>query len=283
MELFTIDAEKVKVDGGASFGVVPKTIWSKYCKSDENNLIDISLRCLLIKDGSKLILIDTGCGNKQSDKFYSYLYVTGRNNLQESFIKYGFSFEDVTDVILSHLHYDHCGGAVIFNKISNKLEPAFKNAIYWCTKSQWKRANNPFIIERASYFKENFVPLYDAGILNFLEKEGKFNPNIYLKIVNGHTTGQIVPIINYYNATVVYTADFIPSSAHIQLTHIPAYDYEPLISLKEKEDFLNIAAERNYVLFLEHDIDHECCIVEKIDKGFKVKDAFALSEIKKYI
>ena len=284
MELYTINAENIKLDGGAAFGVVPKLIWEKFVKADANNLIDAALRCLLIKDNERLILIDTGCGDKQSDKFYSYLYISGRDKLQNSFNKLGFSFNDVTDVILTHLHYDHVGGALKYNADRTKMEAVFINAKYWCTKTQWERAQNPFLIEKPSYFNENYQHLMDSGKLNLIDDEMYFTPDIYFKIVNGHTSGQIVPVINYKGRKIAYMADFIASTAHVQLTYIPAYDYQPLLSLKEKEEFLKKAFEENYVLFFEHDFDSECCTLQRTDKGIKVKETFTLEDfIKKVI
>ena len=279
MEIYSVPAENIKVDGGASFGVLPKLIWEKYCKADANNLIDVASRCLLIKDENRLILIDTGCGNKQSDKFYSYLYLTGRDNMQNAFKKYGFTFYDVTDVILTHLHYDHCGGAVVYNSDRTKLLPAFPNAKYWCSKAQWERAHAPYIIEKPSYFPENFEPLMEKGLISFIDKEKQFSDNIYLKIVNGHTAGQLIPMINYNGRTIVNGSDFIVSSAHIQPAHIPAFDYEPLISLKEKEDFMTQAVKEEYVLFFYHDFDSECCTVMHSEKGFKIKETFKLEQL----
>lgn len=279
MNLYVINAENLKIDGGACFGVVPKSIWGKFCKVDENNMIDVSLRSLLIKDGNRLILIDTGMGDKQSEKFYSYQFVSGRDNLAKSFSAAGYTYDDVTDVILTHLHYDHCGGAVINNKDKTGFEPAYKNAKYWCTKSQWDRANNPYVIEKASYYSENYQPLMDKGVLNLIDSEMQFTPDIFLKIVNGHTDGQIIPVISYNDRTIVFMSDFITSSAHIPLPFIPAFDYQPLISLKEKEEFLKIAVKENYILFFLHDIVNECCTLENSEKGIRVKEAFKLSTI----
>jgi glyoxylase-like metal-dependent hydrolase (beta-lactamase superfamily II) len=279
MRLYTIDAENIKLDGGAAFGVVPKLIWEKFVKADENNLIDAAVRCMLIMDNDRLILIDTGCGDKQSEKFYSYLYITGRDNMINSFKKYGFTFDDVTDVILTHLHYDHVGGALKYNSDRTQIELVFKNATYWCTNNQWIRAQNPFLIEKPSYFPENYQMLMESGKLKFIEEETYFTPDIYFKIVNGHTSGQIVPIINYKGRKIAYMADFIASTAHVQLTYIPAFDYQPLISLKEKEEFLAIAVKEDYVLFFEHDYLTECCTLQNTEKGIKVKETFSLEEL----
>ena len=279
MELFALRAENIKIDGGSTFGVVPKAIWQKFCKADENNLIDVALRCMLVKDGDRLILIDTGCGNKQSEKFYSYLYITGRDNLLNTVKEAGYTFSDITDVILTHLHYDHCGGAVIVDKSTGKLMPAFSNARYWVSRAQWERANNPYCIDKPSYFNENFLPLLESGVLNFIEKEQYFTPGIFLKIVNGHTAGQLIPIINYKGLKVAFVADFIPSSAHVQPTYIPAFDYEPLVSLREKQEFTNLAADENYVLYFQHDFITECATIARTEKGIIIKETFALKDI----
>ncbi len=279
MRIYSLNAENFKLDGGACFGVIPKSIWGKLCEVDENNMVDVALRSMLIKDENRLILIDTGIGNKQSEKFYSYQYITGKDNLSNSFATLGFSYDDVTDVILTHLHYDHCGGAVKYNDNMTKLEPTFKNARYWCSKSQWLRANNPYIIEKASYYKENYQPLMDKGVLTLIDAEIQLTPNIYLKIVNGHTDGQIVPLIKFKDKTIVFMADFVPSSAHIPIAYIPAFDYQPLISIVEKDEFLNKAVKENYILFFQHDFSTECCKVENTEKGFKVKESFILKTI----
>jgi glyoxylase-like metal-dependent hydrolase (beta-lactamase superfamily II) len=278
MNLYVIKAENWKIDGGASFGVVPKTIWGKFIPSDENNLINSCSRCLLIKDNSKLILIDTGMGNKQSEKFYGYLHLFEDNNLENAFSKNGFSFDDVSDVIFTHLHYDHCGGGVKYNKDKTETQLVFKNATYWCSKAQWDWAVNPNAREKASYFKENFLPVMEKKHLKFINDEVNFKSNIYLKIYNGHTQGQIIPMIRYKGKIIVFVSDFIPSVAHIPLPYIPSYDIQPLISLKEKEDFLNKAADKGFILFFEHDYYNECCTVKHTEKGVRVKDIFTLKQ-----
>jgi len=280
MELYTIYAEDFKLDGGACYGVVPKTIWGKYAPADENNMINICLRSLLIKDGNRLILIDTGIGNKQSEKFLSHCYIFGENSLENSFKKTPYTFDDVTDVIFTHLHFDHCGGAIWHNKLTNNFEPRFKNALYWVSQTQWDLSNKPNAREKASYFTENTALLLEKGMLRFLSNEKYFTPDIYLKIVNGHTKGMIIPIINYNERTIVYAADFIPSLANISVPYIASYDTQPLVSMEEKEVFLEAAAQKEYILFFEHDYYNECCTVYKDEKGrFREKEVMSIKDL----
>lgn len=278
MKLHSIEAGNYKADAGACFGVVPKTIWSKYYEADENNLIPISQRCLLVDDGERLVLVDTGMGNKQSEKFYYYKYLTGEYSLLSSLKQAGYYPEQITDVIFTHLHYDHCGGALIKN--DKGFEAVFKNATHWCSIQQWEWANNPNPREGASYFSENYVPLKEKGMLKFITEEGFFTENISFRIFNGHTDGQIVPLIKFKNQIIAYMADFIPSAAHIPIPYIPSYDTRPLISMKEKESFLKQAYENNYILFFEHDALNQCCTLKMTDKGIRAESFFDL-EIKK--
>ena len=280
MELYTIYAEDFKLDGGACFGVVPKTIWEKYAPADQNNMVNISLRSLLIKDGQKLILIDTGIGNKQNEKFLSHYFLFGNNSLKKSFSSTGYSFDDVTDVIFTHLHFDHCGGAVLLNTETNTYEPQFKNAVYWCSQSQWDLAQNPNVREKASFLKENTDLLFEKGLIRFIDEEQFLTPNIFLKIVNGHTVGMMVPIIKYEDKTIVYGADFIPSMANISVPYIASFDTQPLVSMEEKEIFLDEAVSKNYILFFEHDFYYECCTVLKDERGrFKENKVFKLNDL----
>lgn len=280
MKLYTIYAEDFKLDGGACFGVVPKTIWSKFAPADENNMVKICLRSLLIEEGNRLILIDTGIGNKQNDKFLSHYYIFGENSLENSFNKTPYSFDDVTDVIFTHLHFDHCGGAVFLKKETNTFEPRFKNALYWVSKAQWELAYNPNKREKASFLKENTDILFEKGLMRFIENEQNITPNIYLKIVNGHTIGQMIPIINYNGKTIVYTADFIPSLINISVPYIASYDTQPLVSMEEKELFLEEAVNKKFILFFEHDFYNECCSVMKDEKGrFKNNEVMYLKNL----
>ncbi len=280
MELYTIYEEDFKLDGGACFGVVPKTIWQKYAPADENNMVNICLRSLLIKDDDRLILIDTGIGNKQGDKFLSHYYIFGDNSLEKSFSNTPYTFDDVTDVIFTHLHFDHCGGALCLNKETQTVENRFPNAVFWVSKAQWQLAYNPNKREKASFLKENTDMLYERGLIRFIEKEENFTSNIFLKIMNGHTMGLLVPHIHYKNRTIVYSGDFIPALANLSVPYIASYDTQPLVTMDEKEIFLEEAVKENYILFFQHDYYHECCTVRKDEKGkFREKDVFKFTEL----
>ncbi len=277
--LYPAVAENFKMDGGASFGVVPKSIWSKHIKADENNMIPVTSRCLLIETGNRLILIDTGMGNKQSEKFFSYYYRFGDESFEKSFRKLGFEFDRVTDVILTHLHFDHVGGGVKWADDGQTPELVFKNATYYCTKKQWDWALNPNPRERPSFFKENFMPLFETGHLEFIYEPGEFIDGVGFGIYDGHTRGQIIPFVRYKNRTVVFMADFIPSAFNIHIPFISGYDIDPLLSMKEKETFLEKALENDYVLFFEHDYFNECCNLKKTEKGFRANEIFRLSDL----
>ncbi len=287
MQLYTIDTELFKLDGGAMFGVVPKTMWNKLNPADENNLCTWAMRCLLIQDGNRLILIDNGIGNKQDAKFFSHYYLHGDNTLEKSLKKLGFSKGDITDVILTHLHFDHCGGSV--DRVDGKLVPAFKNATYWSNERHWKWATEPNAREKASFLKENILPIQEAGQLKFIETpenstEDKlatsyFTDNISIRFVNGHTDMMMLPQISYKGKTLVYAADLFPSAAHLPLPYVMAYDMFPLTTLTEKRQFLNEAIEKDYILFFEHDKDIECCNLQQTDRGIRQKDMFKLSEV----
>lgn len=276
--LTALNAENFKMDGGACFGVVPKTIWGKYVPSDSENLIEMSSRCLLVEKNDKIILIDTGMGNKQSEKFFNNFHLSGGSHIENELEKKSYNNDQITDVILTHLHFDHVGGAV--KKMDDgTLKPTFPNATYHCSKLQWDWANNPNPREKASYFPENFIPLSDAGQLNLILKEGQFSDEIELRIFNGHTRGQIIPIIKYKDRKIVYAADFIPSVWNIPLAYVASFDIDPLCAMKEKESFLKETFENNYVLFFEHDYYHECCTVKMTEKGIKADQYFRLDEI----
>jgi glyoxylase-like metal-dependent hydrolase (beta-lactamase superfamily II) len=278
MELFTLIAENWKSDAGATFGVIPKTIWSKLYEVDDQNLVKVTSRCFLIKTSSKLILFDTGMGNKQDEKFFRFRFRFGDDNLVENLKKLGFQPEDVTDVIFTHLHYDHCGGATCFNIDKTEIQLTFMNARYHVSARQWEWAMNPNIREAASYLPENLLPLKNSGRLNLIYDEGWFDDGIFLKMVHGHTEGQIIPIIDYQGKTLVFTADFIPSTAHVPVVWLTAYDVQPLVSLKEKESFLADAVEHDYTLLFLHDIYTECCKVKKTVKGYEAAAAFSLTD-----
>ncbi|HMZ46025.1 MAG TPA: MBL fold metallo-hydrolase [Chitinophagaceae bacterium] len=289
MQLYNIETENFKLDGGAMFGVVPKSIWNKLNPADENNMCSWAMRCLLIQDGNRLILVDNGIGNKQDAKFFSYYFLHGENTLEKSLAKYGFHKNDITDVILTHLHFDHCGGSV--DRIDNKLIPAFKNATYWSNQNHWQWATQPNDREKASFLKENILPIQENGQLQFinlpnttLEQTGKlgmssFNEFIDLRFVNGHTDMMMLPQIKYKNKTIVYMADLLPSAAHIPLPYVMAYDMFPLTTLKEKKSFLQEAVTNEYILMFEHDVHNECCTLQQTERGIKVNEIFKLSEI----
>ncbi|NTW32200.1 MAG: MBL fold metallo-hydrolase [Bacteroidetes bacterium] len=278
MKLHIINAENFKLDGGACFGVVPKSIWSKTVSFDENNMVNVCNRLLLIETGNHKILIDSGIGNKQDEKYLSHFYISG-NTLEENLIQKGFTPADITDVILTHLHYDHVGGCVKYNNERTKLLPVFPNAIIYCSKAQWDWATNPNFREKASYLPENYMSLFENGQLEFIHEEQELFEGILLKIYNGHTTGQLIPEINYKGRKIVYTADFIASTAHVPVPYIPAYDVQPLLSVKEKAVFYEKAVPENYVLFFEHDYLNECCTVQNTEKGFRVNEIFKLEEL----
>ena len=279
MNLYTIDTGFFKLDGGAMFGVVPKVLWSRTNPADENNLCPWAMRSLLIEDGDRLILIDNGIGDKQDDKFLKHYYLHGDVNLHSSLEKHGFSADDVTDVFLTHLHFDHCGGSVKWNKDRSGFEMAFKNAKYWSNKEHWEWATVPNNREKASFLKENIIPIQEAGHLNFVEGENEIFNDFNALFVNGHTEAQMIPHITYKDKTIVFAADLLPSTGHIPLPYVMGYDTKPLITLGEKEKFLNEAAEKEYIIYLQHDNYSECCTVEKTDRGVRLKDTFRLIDI----
>ena len=278
MKLYSILTGNLKLDGGAMFGVVPKVIWSKLYPCDENNLCNWSMRCLLVEEGDRRILIDTGIGNKQSEKFFSNYYLNGSDSLEVSLAKVGNTMDDITDVILTHLHFDHCGGAVRWNEERTDYLPAFKNATYYISRQQWEWATHPNNREKASFLKENILPIQEKGKLHLIESDDTLFPGVSVRLFNGHTDGQVIPFIRYNNTTVVYMADLMPSSAHIPLPYVMSYDTRPLITLKEKEVFLKEAVQNNYLLFFEHDLYRECCTVTETDKGFRMKESYNLSD-----
>lgn len=279
MKLYTIDTGFFKLDGGAMFGVVPKVLWSRSNPADENNLCPWAMRSLLIEDKERLILIDNGIGDKQDDKFLKHYYLHGDVNLHSSLAKCGFSTDDITDVFLTHLHFDHCGGSVQWNNDRSAFEMAFKNAKYWSNKEHWQCATKPNHREKASFLKENIIPIQEAGHLNFVEKEGKLFDNFNTLFVNGHTEAQMIPHITYKDKVIVFAADLLPSTGHIPLPYVMGYDTKPLVTLTEKERFLNEAAEREYIIFLQHDNYNECCTVQHTEKGVRLKETFSLQDI----
>jgi len=276
MKLFPIHITNFKIDGGAMFGVVPKVLWQNKYPADENNLCNWALRSLLVDTGERVILIDNGYGDKQDKKFFSHVYLNGGDGLEGALKKHGYSFDDITDMVLTHLHSDHCGGGVKFNDDRTGYELTFKNATYWVSKSHWDWAMNPNKQEGASFLKENLLPMLESGKLKFIENNTDLYPGINLRLYNGHTIGQIIPFINTGKKTVVFVADLIPSTAHIPLVWNMAYDIRPMDMLQEKEDFLIEAADKNYTLFFQHDLYNECCTVQHTEKGIRVKETFKL-------
>jgi glyoxylase-like metal-dependent hydrolase (beta-lactamase superfamily II) len=278
MNLYPINTGNLKLDGGAMFGVVPKVIWSKMYPCDENNLCNWSMRCLLIVDGNRRILVDCGIGNKQSEKFFSNYYLNGEDSLVKSLAAHGFTTDDITDIILTHLHFDHCGGAVSWNENKTGYIPTFKNATYHTSRLQWEWATNPNNREKASFLKENIVPIKEHEKLNLIESDGELFPGISVRLFYGHTDGQVIPIIRNKNKTVVFMADVLPSAAHIPLPYVMSYDTRPLITLQEKEAFLREAISNNYLLFFEHDLYRECCTIEETERGFRMKESYSLTD-----
>jgi glyoxylase-like metal-dependent hydrolase (beta-lactamase superfamily II) len=278
MKLHVIDTGLFKLDGGAMFGVVPKTIWQKTNPPDDTNMCTWAMRCLLIEDGDKLILIDNGIGDKQDAKFFSHYYLHGNDSLIKSIHKAGFSVNDITDMFLTHLHFDHCGGGV--QKVGDKLELTFPKATYWSNVDHWKWATEPNAREKASFLKENILPMKESGHLKFIDanQPSPFNQfNIFF--ASGHTDKMMIPKIHYKGKTICYMADLLPSVGHIPLPYVMGYDTRPLLTLAEKETFMNEAADNQYILFLEHDSVNECCTVKRTDKGVRVDKMFSLSEI----
>lgn len=278
MKLYPVETGNLKLDGGAMFGVVPKVIWSKLYPCDENNLCNWIMRCLLIVDNDRRILIDTGIGSKQTEKFFSNYYLNGESSLDSSLAGIGVSPDDITDVILTHLHFDHCGDAIRWNETGTDYVPTFKNAVYHTSRRQWEWALNPNNREKASFLKENILPIRDKCRLNLIENDGEIFPGIAVRLFNGHTDGQVIPFISYKNSTVVFMADVLPSAAHIPLPYVMSYDTRPLITLGEKEQFLQEATKENYILFFEHDLYHECCSLKETEKGIRMKEAFTLHD-----
>jgi hypothetical protein len=289
MKLYSIESGKFKLDGGAMFGVVPKSIWNKLVPADENNMCSWALRCLLIEDGNRLILVDNGMGNKQDAKFFGHYYLHGDDTLEQSLAKHGFSKDDITDVVLTHLHFDHCGGSI--ERMGDKLVPAFKNATYWSNERHWLWATQPNEREKASFLKENILPIQESGQLQFINSpetgfsstgllgETSFTDNICFRFANGHTDRMMLPQIQYKGQTLVYMADLLPSIAHIPLPYVMGYDMFPLTTLNEKKRFLQEALAGNYVLFFEHDAQHECCTLQQIEKGIRSKEIFKLQDL----
>jgi glyoxylase-like metal-dependent hydrolase (beta-lactamase superfamily II) len=284
MKLHPIETGNFKLDGGAMFGVVPKTIWSKTNPADNNNLIDLAARCLLIEDGNKLILIDTGLGNKQSEKFFGYYSLWGDHSLDKSLQKAGFHRDDITDVFMTHLHFDHCGGSIQWNQDKTGYETAFKNARFWSNENHWKWATEPNAREKASFLSENILPMQQSGQLNFIKRnesdfvaESELGFGVFF--ADGHTEKMMIPHIQYNGKTICFMADLLPTAGHIPLPYVMGYDTRPLLTLPEKEKFLNAAADHNYYLFLEHDAHNEIITVERTERGVRLNDVLKCVDV----
>jgi glyoxylase-like metal-dependent hydrolase (beta-lactamase superfamily II) len=290
MNLYTINTGYFKLDGGAMFGVVPKSMWKTINPPDENNMCSWALRCLLIEDGKRLILVDNGMGDKQDAKFFSYYYLHGDDTLDKSLSKHGFHRDDITDVFLTHLHFDHCGGSIV--KEGDKLVPAFKNATYWSNESHWNWATHPNDREKASFLKENILPIEQSGRLKFINHDSKdkgsngdklsrasFGDVFDVIFVNGHTDSMMLPAIHYKEKMIIYVADLLPSQGHIPIPYVMAYDMFPLTTLNEKKSFLKEASRNDYILFFEHDPQYECCSLQQTERGIRPKEFFKLADI----
>ncbi len=279
MKLYSINAGYFKLDGGAMFGVVPKSLWQKINPADDNNMCSWAMRCLLVQDGKRLILIDNGMGNKQDDKFFGYYFLHGNDTLDLSLSKHGFHRDDITDVFLTHLHFDHCGGSIEYNTDRTKLTPAFKNAKYWCNEKHWEWAVNPNPREKASFLKENILPIKESGQLHFLDASQDFMTDFGMFEAHGHTEAMMLPLLHYKNTTVAFLADLIPSAGHIPMPYVMAYDTRPLDTMKEKEYILKQAAQHNWTLFFEHDPTIECATVIQTERGIKLDKTYNLIEL----
>lgn len=289
MKLYSINSGNFKLDGGAMFGVVPKSMWSKLNPPDENNMCSWAMRCLLVEDGNRLVLIDNGMGDKQDAKFFGHYFLHGDDTLDRSLAKHGFNRNDITDVFLTHLHFDHCGGSII--RDGDKLIPAFKNATYWSNEKHWNWAVQPNDREKASFLKENILPIQESGQLQFIQAPAEgftadgllqtvelFN-QFSIRFVNGHTEKMMLPQIQYKGHTLVYMADLLPSTAHLPIPYVMAYDMFPLTTLQEKKNFLQEAVANNYILYFEHDHVNECCTLQMTEKGVRVGEVFALGTL----
>lgn len=283
MKIYPLNTGYFKLDGGAMFGVVPKSLWQRTNPADSNNMCNWAMRSMLIEDGDRLILIDTGIGNKQDDKFFSFYYLHGEDSLDGNLAKLGFHRNDITDVFLTHLHFDHVGGSIEWNKDRTGFIPAFPNAKFWSNDKHWKWATEPNAREKASFLSENILPLQESGQLNFIDVGNDFTSATPLGfdvfVVNGHTDAQMIPIIQYKGKKIVFMADLLPSVGHIPLPYVMGYDTRPLLTLDEKAKFLNLAADEEFVLFLEHDSINECCTVKHTEKGVRLDKTFSFNEL----
>lgn len=277
MTLYTIETGFFKLDGGAMFGVVPKSLWQRTNPADANNLCTWAARLLLIEEGSRLTLVDTGLGDKQDAKFFGHYHLHGDATLDSSLAKHGFHRDDITDVILTHLHFDHCGGAI--SRQNENLIPAFKNARFWSNHKHWDWANNPNPREKASFLKENILPIKESGQLSFIEEGKNYDRNIDIRLANGHTEAMMLPQIKYNGHTILYMADLLPSVGHVPIAYVMSYDVRPLVTMQERQAYWEEIVKNEYILFLEHDPEVECCTLQHTEKGIRVKETFKLSEL----
>jgi len=284
MKIHSIEAGNFKLDGGAMFGVVPKVLWQKTNPADSNNMIEMGSRCMLIENGNRLILIDVGMGDKQSEKFFSFYSRWGGFSLKSSIEKAGFSCDDITDVFFTHLHFDHCGGGIVWDSSKNLLKPMFKNANYWSNKKHWDWASKPNSREKASFLHENLHPIKESGQLNFItEKKDGFNfydeLGFEVLFVDGHTEKQMIPKISYKNQELVFAADLIPTVGHIPVPYLMGYDVRPLLTMKEKKLFLDAAVKNNWLLFMEHDSQNEIVSLKNTEKGVRLNSSCLFKEL----
>ncbi|KQC30705.1 MBL fold metallo-hydrolase [Flagellimonas eckloniae] len=284
MTIYPIETGNFKLDGGAMFGVVPKSIWNRTNPADSNNMIDIAARCLLIEDSDRLILVDSGMGNKQSEKFFGYYYQWGNHSIDNSLKELGFHRDDITDVFMTHLHFDHCGGSIQWNQDRTGYEPAFKNASFWTNEDHWEWATNPNAREKASFLKENLLPMQESGRLHFVQRNGssfleESELGFGILFVDGHTEKQMLPYLKYKGNSIVFVADLVPTVGHIPLPYVMGYDTRPLLTLDEKAKFLNEIAQNNFLLFFEHDAHNELCTLKQTEKGVRLDELFSFNEI----
>lgn len=280
MEIYTVANGNMKLDGGAMFGIIPKVLWTRQYEVDENNLINISMRSLLVVDGDRKILFDNGIGDKQDKKFFGYYYLNGLDTLTGSLAKLGYGPEDITDMVLTHLHFDHCGGSVKYNEDRSELLTVFPNARYWVSKPQWELAMHPNYLEEASLLKENILPLKESGQLELFEGEYDLTPNVHFRMFNGHTVGQNISLIRFGDQTLVNIADLMPMLGNISMSWVCGYDTQPLVTLQEKEDFLNESLELNYIYYFYHDLENQCCTLKRTEKGIRPDRIFPLKQVR---
>ena len=284
MKIYPLNTGNFKLDGGAMFGVVPKALWQRTNPPDANNMCSWAMRSMLIEDGNRLILIDNGIGDKQDDKFFSHFYLNGDDSLDGNLAKLGYHRDDITDVFLTHLHFDHCGGSIVWNKDRTLLVPAFKNAKFWSNERHWNWAIEPNPREKASFLKENILPIQESGQLNFINRPDSsfFNNSemgFDILFVDGHTDAQMIPHIQYKGKTIVFAADLLPSTGHVPLPYVMGYDTRPLITMDEKAKFLKNVADNDHLIFFEHDHANELCTLKNTEKGVRLNETFSFNEV----